>query len=115
MKTVLLTLEKPSKLFIDDFKEYIGGPPPYAIILLESKLKETYTIEPCPKEIAMKEANKTVSKHDRVPKTHYTYNRSCIIFQTEDDYKNDAGVYWEFIPDYLEDDLYEYNAKLLEL
>ena len=114
MKRVLLTLENPSGFFIQSFKESGMDEPPYAVLLLEQRISETYTIEPRPEDIRIKEANKTISGYDRVPHTHYSYEQACIVYDTEKDLKENKGVYWNFIPDGLEEDFYEYTARLVD-
>ena len=111
MKNVLLTLKKPSDFFIKSFEGL--GNPPYAILLIESRMIESYTIEPIEKDIKRKEADKTISPYDRTAHTHYSYETSCIVYNTKDDLTNKCGTYLEFIPDELTDELYEYSAEII--
>ena len=113
MKNILLTLEKPSDCLIKSYEEAGLDKPPYAILLLEKRLTESYTINTREDEIKRKEDNGTISAYDRVPHTHYSYEHSCIIYYNEEELKENRGTYWDFIPDGLEEDFYEYTAKLI--
>ena len=113
MKRVLLTLENPSKSFIDDTFRMFGTTPPYAVLLLDRYVTEKYTIEPRIDDIDQKIQSKTISSYDRVPHTHYSYDQACIIYFTKEDYENGNGTYWEFMPEEIADDMYEYKAQLI--
>ncbi len=108
---VLLTLDNPSDYLKNDVEFF--NEMPYGILLLEKRVGEKYTIEPKPEDIVRKEKNKTISPYDRVPHTHYSYEQSCIIYDTKEDLENNKGVYWDFIPDYADEMLDEYTAKLI--
>lgn len=108
---VLLTLDNPSDYLKNDVE--IFNEMPYGILLLEKRVSEKYTIEPRPDILKIKEENKTISPYDRVPHTHYSYEQSCIIYDTKEDLKNNKGVYWDLIPDYVDEMLDEYTAKLI--
>ena len=108
MKNVLLTLENPSKIFARYINEV-----PYAILLLEKRMSESYTTMPKDSEIKRKEANKTISEYDRVPHTHHLYDQSCILYMTKEDLESNTGMYQDFLPEEVEGNLYEYTARLI--
>lgn len=105
---VLLTLDNPSKVakkYLDELY--------YGVLLLDRRVTEKYTIEPDTKEIEEKEKKKTISPYDRVPHTHYSYEQSCIVYNTKEDLENNQGIYQDFLPDLFDDFMYEYTAKLI--
>ena len=103
---VLLTLDSPSEIA----KKYDF---PYAILLIQNDVINTYTI-PVEMEYGYKQMKeKDKSPFDRVPKTQYTYAQSCIVYWNKSDLTKNKGVYQEYLPEFAEDNLFEYTAQII--